>query len=273
MNDFEYVYGPVPSRRLGMSLGISPIPKKTCNYSCVYCQLGRTDKLTNERKMFFKIEEIMAELEKTLTSGVEFDVVTIVGEGEPTLYLGLGELIHKTKLITKKPVAVITNGSLLYDSALQFELESADIVLPSLDAYDEASFRKVNRPHGKLHFDEVYEGLKDFSLKYSGQLWVEIMLILGLYDDNRHLWYIGHVGTGKLTKQEWRELSAVLRSRTVEEQPFVNRPQRHKDAHWVKPELTVKVKYTEWPKGHSLRQPSIQGFVDVEAEQCVLPTN
>lgn len=98
-------------------------------------------------------------------------------------------------------------------------------------------------------------------------------LLLGLYDDNRHLWYIGHVGTGKLTKQEWRELSAVLRSRTVEEQPFVNRPQRHKDAHWVKPELTVKVKYTEWPKGHSLRQPSIQGFVDVEAEQCVLPTN
>lgn len=187
MNDFEYVYGPVPSRRLGMSLGISPIPQKTCNYSCVYCQLGRTDKLTNERKIFFIIEKIMSELEKTLTSGVEFDVVTIVGEGEPTLYLGLGELIHRTKLITKKPVAVITNGSLLYDSALQFELESADIVLPSLDAYDEASFRKVNRPHGKLHFDQVYEGLKDFSLKYSGQLWIEIMLVLGLNDDEESL--------------------------------------------------------------------------------------
>jgi wyosine [tRNA(Phe)-imidazoG37] synthetase (radical SAM superfamily) len=137
--------------------------------------------------MFFEADKIMTELGKSLHSGFDFDVVTIVGEGEPTLYLGLGEMIHKIKLLTKKPVAVITNGSLLYDPDLQHELESADIVLPSLDAYDEASFKKINRPHGKLHFDEIYQGLKDFSLKYSGQLWIEIMLVLGLNDDDDSL--------------------------------------------------------------------------------------
>ena len=184
MVEYQFVYGPVPSRRLGTSLGISPIPRKTCNYSCVYCQLGRTDKLTNERKMFFEVDKIITELEKIINSGFDFDVVTIVGEGEPTLYLGLGKLIHKIKMLTKKPVAVITNGSLLYEPELQIELELADIVLPSLDAYDEASFKKINRPHGKLHFDEIYQGLKGFSRKYSGELWIEIMLVLGLNDDD-----------------------------------------------------------------------------------------
>ncbi|MDD3168492.1 MAG: radical SAM protein [Eubacteriales bacterium] len=187
MNDFQFVYGPVPSRRLGTSLGISPIPQKTCNYSCVYCQLGRTDKLTNNRQMFFEVDKIMAELEKTIHSGFDFDVVTIVGEGEPTLYKGLGELIAKIKLVTEKPVAVITNGSLLHDTGLQLELESADIILPSLDAYDEGSFKKINRPHGKLHFAEIYQGMKDFSQKFSGEIWIEIMLVLGLNDDDNAL--------------------------------------------------------------------------------------
>ena len=97
MIDMKYIYGPVPSRRLGISLGISPIPKKTCNYSCIYCQLGKTDHLINARKMFFSVKEIIDEFEKSLENNVEFDVVTIVGEGEPTLYLGIGDLIAKFK--------------------------------------------------------------------------------------------------------------------------------------------------------------------------------
>lgn len=183
MKEMKYVYGPVPSRRLGISLGISPIPKKTCNYSCIYCQLGRTNRMTNERQMFFKLSDIMREFELVLESKTVFDVITIVGEGEPTLYEGLGVLIAEIKKRTDKPVAVITNGALLYDGKLREELYQADIVLPTLDAYDEDSFKKINRPHGTLDFSSLKDGLILFSEKYNGQLWVEIMLIKGMNDD------------------------------------------------------------------------------------------
>ncbi|MDD2371670.1 MAG: radical SAM protein [Firmicutes bacterium] len=187
MDNLKYVYGPVPSRRLGISLGISPIPKKTCNYSCIYCQLGRTDKMTNTRQMFYGVDEIMAEVNEVVAKDIKLDVVTIVGEGEPTLYLGLGELISKIKKVTDKPVAVITNGALLYDSNLRSELSLADIVLPTVDAFDEESFKTINRPHGSIHFDMINEGLKVFSKEYKGQLWVEIMLVKGINDDDESL--------------------------------------------------------------------------------------
>lgn len=180
----EYIYGPVPSRRLGSSLGISPIPKKTCNYSCIYCQLGRTDKMTNRRQMFFSIEEIIKEFDNFLKKDINFDVVTIVGEGEPTLYKGLGELIIEIKKRIRKPVAVITNGALLYNNELRDELNEADIVLPTLDAYDQTSFIKINRPHKAINYEMVSRGLELFSKEYEGQLWIEIMLMKGINDDN-----------------------------------------------------------------------------------------
>lgn len=183
MKTMKYVYGPVPSRRLGLSLGISPIPQKTCNYSCIYCQLGRTNPMINKREMFFEVSEIIMELEMVLQSKIEFDVITIVGEGEPTLYLGLGELISEIKSRTDKPVAVITNGALIGQADVKRDLLSADIVLPSLDAVDEAMYKKINRPHNDLVFDEVIEGMVEFSYLFDGQLWIEIMLIEGLNDD------------------------------------------------------------------------------------------
>jgi wyosine [tRNA(Phe)-imidazoG37] synthetase (radical SAM superfamily) len=187
MNNLKYVYGPVPSRRLGISLGISPIPKKTCNYSCIYCQLGRTDMMTNTRKMFFPVQKIMSEFDEVLKKGIFFDVITIVGEGEPTLYLGLGELISEIKRRTDKPVALITNGALFYDRDLRREAGKADIVLPTLDAYDEVSFRKINRPFGQISFESVNSGLITFSEEYEGQLWLEIMLMAGINDDEESL--------------------------------------------------------------------------------------
>lgn len=187
MTEMKYVFGPVPSRRLGSSLGISPIPKKTCNYSCIYCQLGRTDHLTNQRKMFFSTRAILDEFDQFLLKSETFDVVTIVGEGEPTLYLGLGELIKEIKKRTVKPVAVITNGALLYDPQVRAELGEADIVLPTVDAYDQASFKKINRPYGTMEFEQVQAGLKTFSESYDGQLWIEIMLIDGINDDDDSL--------------------------------------------------------------------------------------
>lgn len=187
MKEMKYVYGPVPSRRLGISLGISPIPKKTCNYSCIYCQLGRTNRMTNTRRMFFTVKEIIDEFDETLRKNVKFDVVTIVGEGEPSLYLGLGELISEIQKRTDKPVAVITNGALFYDADVRSELYHSDIVLPTLDAFDEESLKRINRPYGAIDFKMVHNGLKTFSEEYQGQLWIEIMLIDGINDDDESL--------------------------------------------------------------------------------------
>ncbi len=179
----KYVYGPVPSRRLGLSLGISPIPQKACNFSCIYCQLGKTRHMENKRQLFFPLEEILAEFETAIKSDKSFDVITIVGEGEPTLYSGLGEIIASIKEKTEKPLAVITNSSLFYEEALRKELLGADIVLPTLDAYDEESFKKINRPYGTLSFKKIKEGLKAFSQEYKGQIWLEIMLMEDINDD------------------------------------------------------------------------------------------
>ncbi|MBR8700641.1 GTP 3',8-cyclase [Fusobacterium sp. DD29] len=177
MKKLNCIFGPIPSRRLGRSLGISPIPKKTCNYSCVYCQLGRTDKMTNTRKEYFPLEVIIKEFKDYLKEIDDFDVVSIVGEGEPTLYSRLGELIDQIKTIIDKPVAVITNSALLYEKDVQEALMKADIVLPSLDAYNEEVYKKVDRPFGKLDFNRELNGLIEFSKLYKGELWLEVMLV------------------------------------------------------------------------------------------------
>ena len=177
MKKLNCIFGPIPSRRLGRSLGISPIPKKTCNYSCVYCQLGRTDKMTNTRKEYFPLEVIIQEFKDYLKEIDDFDVVSIVGEGEPTLYSRLGELIDQIKTIVDKPVAVITNSALLYEKDVQEALMKADIVLPSLDAYNEDVYKKVDRPFGKLDFNRELNGLIEFSKLYKGELWLEVMLV------------------------------------------------------------------------------------------------
>ncbi|MGM0386037.1 MAG: radical SAM protein [Actinomycetota bacterium] len=187
METVQHVYGPVPSRRLGLSLGISPIPKKTCNYSCVYCQLGRTDRLTNDRQWFYRVADIVAEFEAAMRASGRIDAITVVGEGEPTLFAGLGELITELRARTDRPVAVITNGALLCDPQVRHELANADIVLPSMDAWDEASFRQINRPHRRLHWPEIHEGLRNFSREYAGELWLEIMLMKGVNDDDESL--------------------------------------------------------------------------------------
>lgn len=184
MTNFKYVYGTVPSRRMGLSVGISPIAEGHCNYSCIYCQLGRTRNMTNKRKRYFDYKDIIGEFKEYISKNIKFDVATIVGEGEPLLYSDLGILIGELKLLTDKPIAVITNGALLYDSAVREDLKNADIVLPSLDATNEEMFKKINRPHGSIKFNDVVEGLRIFSNEYNGQLWIETMIVEGI-NDNR----------------------------------------------------------------------------------------
>ncbi len=180
----EYVYGPVPSRRLGQSLGIDTIPLKTCNWNCVYCQLGRTVPLTNQRKEYVPQDQVIREVEQALPDHLpgSIDWITFVGSGEPTLHSGIGWMIRKVKTVTDLPVAVITNGSLFYLPEVRESLSLADAVLPSFDAGTSELYRTLNRPHPEITFERFRQGLIDFREAYGGKLWVEVMLVRGLND-------------------------------------------------------------------------------------------
>jgi len=183
------VYGPVPSRRLGQSLGVDPIPFKTCNYNCVYCQLGRTTPLTNERKEYVPCDDLLAELRRAI-SGLgpgDLDYITIVGEGEPLLYSKLGRLIREAKEMTNLPLAVITNGSLMSLPEVREDLADADVVIPSLDAADQETFRRINRPWPKLKIADIIDGMAAFRKESRTKLWIEVMLIKDLNDTEEAL--------------------------------------------------------------------------------------
>ena len=181
------VYGPVPSRRLGCSLGLDLIPYKTCSYDCVYCQLGRTTELTTIRRPFLDVGRALDELAQRLQVIDRPDVVTLAGSGEPTLNEGMGDLIRGIRRLTDVPVAVITNGSLLTDPAVRADLILADLVVPSLDAGDEATFRLVNRPHADIRFAPMVDSLVEFSARFAGKLWLEALLVAGLSDSDEQV--------------------------------------------------------------------------------------
>lgn len=216
----KHVFGPVPSRRLGQSLGVDPIPFKTCNWNCVYCQLGRTTPVTNVRCDYFPPDVIVAQVSDALASHnpVEIDWVTFVGSGEPTLHASLGKIIRQVKALTSIPVAVITNGSLLHRPEVQEELAAADAVLPTLDAGNRKLYHAVNRPHPSLTFDSLIEGLVEFRSAYRGKLWLEVMLVRGLND----------------TEAALHELAAHVR-RIGPDELHVNLPSRPPAEAWVSP--------------------------------------
>ena len=180
----RHVFGPVTSWRLGRSLGIDPVPLKTCNFSCVYCQLGRTRRMTVKRRPFFGVTDIVAEVATALArhQPADIDWITLVGSGETTLCSRLGSLVYFVKSLSDLPVAVITNGSLLHLDKVRAELADADAVLPSLDAGTEELYRTINRPHPDLSFAQHVEGLVEFRKTYRGKLWVEVMLLGGIND-------------------------------------------------------------------------------------------
>jgi len=216
----RHVYGPVPSRRLGQSLGIDPVPLKTCNWNCVYCQLGRSKPMTNERKDYFPPDEIVTEVKEVLASRKpgEIDWVTFVGSGETTLYASIGFLIRQVKMLTSLPVAVITNGTLFYKPELRQELAAADAVLPTLDAGNEKLYRTINRPHPEITFKRQVEGLKAFRKEYRGNLWIEVMLVRGFND----------------TEDALKELAGLLEEIQPDE-VHILQPDRPPAEVWVKP--------------------------------------
>ncbi|MFW6140126.1 MAG: radical SAM protein [Acidobacteriota bacterium] len=178
----SHIYGPVPSRRLGLSLGVDIIPFKICSLDCVYCQLGPTTEKTVEPKDYFSEQEILSQIKKKIESSSRIDYITFSGSGEPTLNSKIGVLIKKIKNFTDIPVAVLTNGSLLFKKEVRDSIKQADLVVPSLDAATQEFFEKINRPHASLKIENVIEGLKIFRKEFKGRIWLEIILVKGMND-------------------------------------------------------------------------------------------
>lgn len=178
------IFGPVSSRRLGLSLGVDLIPYKTCTYDCIYCELGRTTHKTVDRREYIAKEEVLKQLWSHLR-GLETapDYITIGGSGEPTLNSKIGEIITEIKGKVSIPVAVLTNGSLLFMEDVRRDIAQADVVLPSLDAVTEASFKVANRPVESLTIEKVINGMIDFRREYAGQIWLEILFLRGINDE------------------------------------------------------------------------------------------
>jgi len=178
----RFTFGPLPSRRLGRSLGIDVIPKKVCCYDCIYCEVGPTTRCTIARKEYCHSADVLAELRSVLESEREIDWITFSGSGEPTLNAKLGEMIHAVKQMSDIPVAVITNGALLFLDSIRQDLLEADAVLPSLNAVTPAIFEAISRPHTSLTVETVISGLRFFRREYSGQIWLEILFVQGIND-------------------------------------------------------------------------------------------
>jgi len=183
-------FGPVPSRRLGQSLGINNIPPKNCTYSCIYCQVGRTQDMTIERKEFYPVGEILREVGKKISKardkGETIDYLTFVPDGEPTLDIHLGREIEMLKPFGIK-IAVITNASLAWEESVKDDLCRADWVSVKIDTVSENIWREVNRPHKSLKLDNILRGISEFSDMFKGTLATETMLVQGVNDGEEEI--------------------------------------------------------------------------------------
>ncbi len=185
---YKHLFGPVPSRRLGMSLGIDLIPHKICTLNCIYCECGGTTTQTNERKEYIPVDEVYRELSDFFKNNPDPDYLTFSGAGEPTLHSRIGEVIRFAKKLRPGiPVAVLTNATLFGEAEVRGELMEADLVLPSLDAATDLALRRINRPRRSLKVKEYVDGLVSFRKEFKGQIWLEILILPGYNDGEQNL--------------------------------------------------------------------------------------
>jgi wyosine [tRNA(Phe)-imidazoG37] synthetase (radical SAM superfamily) len=178
-----FLFGPVSSRRLGLSLGIDLLPPKICTFDCIYCEIGRTTLRTAKRKEYVPTSGVLKEAENYLQSeAAKIDYVTVTASGEPTLHSKIGDIVSRLKDISPKPVAVMTNSSLLHLPEVRRALLKADVILPSLDAVRSDTFRRINRPIRSVRIEQIISGLKDLRQEYTGQIWLEILFVQGIND-------------------------------------------------------------------------------------------
>jgi wyosine [tRNA(Phe)-imidazoG37] synthetase (radical SAM superfamily) len=185
---YKHLFGPVPSRRLGISLGVDLVPHKVCSLNCIYCECGSTTKLTLDRDEYVPFDEVLEELEEYSANNPDPDFITFSGAGEPTLHSRIGEILQVIKEL--KPsirVALITNGTLFSDPALRKELMDIDVVLPSLDAATDEAFRKINRPRKDFTVEQYVNGLIEFKKEFKGEFWLEVLILPGYNDDPENI--------------------------------------------------------------------------------------
>ncbi|HSB07087.1 MAG TPA: radical SAM protein [Thermodesulfobacteriota bacterium] len=229
MRKYHHLYGPVPSRRLGRSLGIDLVPHKFCTYDCVYCQIGKTTEKTLQRKEYIPVQEILEEVEAFLKKEhPPIDYLSLGGSGEPTLHSKIRLIIEGIQAITVLPVAVITNGSLFYEREVREDLLRADVVLPSLDAVSFEVFEKINRPGPGFLIEDVIRGLIEFRKVYQGQIWLEILFCKRVND----------------TPEELQEMKKAI-DRIMPDQIHLNTVVRPPSERWVRsltPEELEKIR-------------------------------
>lgn len=238
-----YLFGPVPSRRLGLSLGVDLLACKSCNLNCVYCELGRTSRLTLDRKTFVKTADVLDELSAYFGKGGKCDHVTISGAGEPTLALNLGAVIDGIRAITDTKIALLTNGVLLYDPQVRAEAAKADVVMPNVDAISEIAFRKVNRPSNKEDINRVLEGIRQFSAEFTGELCFEVMIVAGINDSDEEVMRISEF-ISSLPKVDRIQVNTVVRSRAEEYANPVNETRLEEIKNLLGPKAEVIGRYT-----------------------------
>lgn len=188
---YKYLFGPVPSRRLGMSLGVDLIPHKVCTLNCVYCECGATTGLTADRKEYVPAYKVIKELELYFSENRKPDYITFSGAGEPTLNSAIGVVLDWIKEnIPDVPAAVLTNGTLLSDPKLRKEILKADLVIPSLDAASPEAFKALDRPHESIRLADYIQGLIDFRKEYSGEIWLEVFILPDYNNDEKNLYLL-----------------------------------------------------------------------------------
>ncbi|MGD9073853.1 MAG: radical SAM protein [Desulfobacteraceae bacterium] len=181
-----YTFGPVPSRRLGLSLGVDLIPAKTCTYDCLYCQVGGTTQKTVQTDAFVPIQKVLDELKKRLEIFTP-DAITLSGSGEPTLHSEIDQLIASIKRITDTKIAILTNGSLFWQEVVRRRVSGADIIMPTLTTAFEETFRTIHRSHPELNLKSIIEGLKRLRQMYNGQIFLEVFLLAQINDSDKEL--------------------------------------------------------------------------------------
>jgi len=185
---YDHIFGPVPSRRLGISLGVDLVVHKICSLDCVYCECGKTTRLVVEPKEYVRFNDVKKELDHFWRHNEDPDYITFSGSGEPTLNSRLGQVIDYIK--TEKPhikVAVLTNSTLLSNPTVRQALSKADLVVPSLDAVSKAAFVRINRPHKGLNLHDIVNGCQDFAKEYKGLIWLEVFILPGINDSSSDL--------------------------------------------------------------------------------------
>ncbi len=243
----KYVFGPVPSRRLGRSLGVNPLPRKTCNYSCVYCQLGRTPHLQAEPQLFYPTAEVVADVARAVAKDAEnIDYITFMGDGEPTLASNLLEMIEGVKEQWKGRTALITNGSLLHLSKVREAASLFTIVSPTVSAGDKRTFRRLHRPHRSVDFERTMEGMRRFREEFTGEIWAEVMLVSGINDSIDSLLRI---------RKKVREIGA--------DRVYIGVPIRPPAESWVCPpsRKTIQDALDIMPEAEDMTEPEVGAFI------------